>query len=116
MRGGGFHDEVRIPGNTRGVPTAIHQGSSGFLTALGVPLVLGRSITPQEVRTGAKVAIISERLAKELGLSAPLGSRIIQDGREWEVVGVAKEALYSRLTNRKWSPICLCQERPARLQ
>jgi ABC-type antimicrobial peptide transport system permease subunit len=66
-----------------------------------VPLVLGRSITPQEVRTGAKVAIISERIAKELGLSAPLGSWIIQDGREWEIVGVAKEALYSRLTQSR---------------
>ena len=61
-------------------------------------MIAGRSFTAEEVRTGKHVAIISERLVGELNLAAPLGARILTEESEWEVVGVAKNASYSRLT------------------
>jgi ABC-type antimicrobial peptide transport system permease subunit len=61
-------------------------------------LLAGRLFTPEEVRGTRRVAIISEQLARELNLSAPLGARILTEDAEWEVIGVAKNARYSRLT------------------
>jgi ABC-type antimicrobial peptide transport system permease subunit len=44
------------------------------------------------------VAVISERVVRELNLASPIGARILADDMELEVVGVAKNASYSRLT------------------
>jgi predicted permease len=98
MRGGGFHDRVGIPGDDKAVSSAVHHATSGFTAALGVPLVAGRDFTPEEVRSGRRVAIIDERVVRELNLASPVGARVITDNAEWEVVGVAKNASYSRLT------------------
>jgi predicted permease len=98
MRGGGFHDRVRSPGNSNGVSSAVHHATSGFISALGVPLAAGRAFTDAEVRGGRRVAIISERLVGELKLASPIGSRIVTNDIEFEVVGVARNASYSRLT------------------
>jgi ABC-type antimicrobial peptide transport system permease subunit len=99
MLGGGFHDRVHTPGNERGTQTAVDHATSGFLAALGIPLIAGRGFTPQEVRDGSRVAVISETLAKELDLSSPLGARIVRGDGQWGVIGIARNAGYSRLTH-----------------
>ena len=95
MRGGGYSDTVHTPGRSKGVQSAIHHASPPFLKALGVPLVAGRSMTLAEARAGAKLAVVSEDLARELGLTTALGARISADDVEYQVIGVARRARYS---------------------
>jgi predicted permease len=68
----------------------------GFLEALHIPLLLGRSFTWQDVHERAPVAMVSERLARELWGSpqAALGQRVAArpDPPEWkEIVGVVAD-------------------------
>ena len=99
MRGGGFSDNVSTPDKTKSVNSAIHHATASFAAALGVPLVAGRAFTAEEVRAQRRVAIVSERLARDLNLSSPVGARILTPDAEWDVVGVAKNASYYRLTD-----------------
>jgi predicted permease len=98
MRGGGRKDTIRTPGNDKSVSSAFHYTTSGFIAALGVPIIAGRGFTAEEVHGERRVAVISEQLARELNLASPLGARILSDGIEWEVVGVARNASYRGLT------------------
>lgn len=97
MRGGGRSDRARLVGSDKGVGTSIHYGSPSFLAALGVPVIGGRAMNAQEARTGAKVAVISENLAKELEMQSPLGTRLQTDGADYEVIGVVRTARYSHM-------------------
>lgn len=98
MLGGGYWDTAKLPGETKEVQTAVHHVNSEFLAALGVKLMSGRAITQQELRSGAKVAVISEALAKGLGLQSPLGAQVRWSDVDYQVVGVARDARYSRMT------------------
>jgi ABC-type antimicrobial peptide transport system permease subunit len=98
MKGGGRSDSARTPGNDKGVGTSIHHANPSFLAALGVPVVAGRAMTAQEAKTGAKVAVISENLAKELRMTSPLGMRVQIDDADYEVIGVARQTRYSHMT------------------
>lgn len=98
MRGGGFHEGIRTPASDKMINSAVHHATSGFIAALGVPVIAGRGFTAEEVHSGRSVAIISQSLAQELNLSSPAGARIVMLNKEWEVVGVARNASYSRLT------------------
>jgi hypothetical protein len=51
------------------------------------------------VRLGAKVALVSEDLAKEMGRS-PLGVSLRMEDNVFEVIGVAARARYARLTQQ----------------
>ncbi|HEY6308074.1 MAG TPA: ABC transporter permease [Candidatus Angelobacter sp.] len=70
----------------------------GYFSALGVPLILGRDIGPQDTATSPKVAVINETMARfYFGQASPLGRRIWIDGNEGrnkpiEIVGVARDA------------------------
>ncbi len=66
--------------------------TSGFFETLGVKLALGREFTSQEdQRDGAPVAIISDRLWRDLFGASPqaLGRSVSLGGRDYTVVGVA---------------------------
>lgn len=101
MRGGGYSDRVESPGQATSVNTAIHHGNASFVSALGVPILAGRAITIQEARAGAKVAVIGEDLAKELGIPSPVGTRVRSDGADYLVVGVARKARYSGMERQR---------------
>ncbi len=67
-----------------------------YFAALGVPLVLGRDIGPQDTPTSPKVAVINETMARfYFGASNPIGHRIwIQDEKRdqpVEIVGVVRD-------------------------
>jgi predicted permease len=100
MMGGGYWDEVRLPGQAKPVEVAVHHASSSFHKSMNIPLLAGRAITPQESSADAKVAIVSEDLARQLGAPAALGLRVQADKTEYEVVGVAKDALYSDMDRK----------------
>jgi predicted permease len=67
--------------------------SPSYFSALGLPLVRGRSIAGSDGADGPKVAVISRGLANKLWPGRdPIGHRISNDGKVWrEVVGVAED-------------------------
>jgi predicted permease len=99
MLGGGYWDEIQIPGQAKPISTAVNFITSGYLDALGVPIVAGRVITEQDVRTQAAVAVVSEDVAREIGRS-PLGLAFKMDEKSVEIIGVAARARYSSLTEQ----------------
>ncbi len=93
----------------------------GYFQTIGLPLLLGRDFTPQEIRSEpekfAKVAIINETMARHyFGTTNPLGKRFgwgdphfgkgypqwlprfeRGDPRQFEIIGVAKDAVHNRI-------------------
>jgi predicted permease len=98
------------PASTRGDSSSarteqrVRHNSVGpdFFSAMGLPLLSGRSFGAQDTETSPKVAVISEALADRLfpGASA-LGKRFGRGGpahsEDIEVVGVVKDAKYEDL-------------------
>jgi putative ABC transport system permease protein len=69
--------------------------SPGFFDALGIPIVRGRPFTDQDVTGGARVAIVSEALARRYWPGEnPVGKRFNAGGTSpyREVIGVARDA------------------------
>lgn len=97
MKGGGYWDDVRLAGQEKRVPSAIHHVNAEFLNALGVPLLMGRGLTVQESHTGSKLAVVDETIAKTLGGNNPLGMQIQVGDDQYEVVGVVRKARYAEM-------------------
>jgi putative ABC transport system permease protein len=58
-------------------------------STLGIPLLRGRFFTNQDTRDAPPVAIIDETFAERHWPNAnPIGKRVRQSGRTWEIVGV----------------------------
>lgn len=84
----------------------------GYFATMGIPLLEGRLIGPQDTATSRKVAVINETMARNYfpGIS-PLGrSFAIQDesdpskhGAAIEVIGVVKDAKYIGLRERPFA-------------
>lgn len=101
MMGGGWWVNVRLPGETEGAQCGLHHVTDDFFPALGVPLLSGRYPTREEMLQGAKVAVISASLAKELKLGTAVGARVIfraSDG-EREIIGVVSDARYATMAD-----------------
>jgi predicted permease len=92
----------RVEGmDDEGVPSPmamVNTVSPTYFLALGIPLVRGRTFEPTDDTTSVPVAIVNERMVKDLfGEDDPLGRRIAQkqfDGQwgPWlQVVGVAAD-------------------------
>jgi len=75
--------------------------SPGYFDTMGIPIIRGRSFTKQDDEQSPRVAIINERLARELWPDRnPLGQRFSFTGREgpWvKVVGVTRTGKYHLL-------------------
>ena len=69
-----------------------------YFSALGVPLILGRDISPQDAAASSRVAVINETMARfYFGTANPIGRRMWTDEDEAvpefiEIVGVARDA------------------------
>ncbi len=73
-----------------------------YFTAMGIPLVLGRSFGPQDNDKSQKVAVISETMARRFfPNSSPIGRRFgiegPESGEQIEVIGVVKDVKARRL-------------------
>jgi len=69
----------------------------GFLEATGLTLLEGRWLTPEEIASGAAVAVVSERVAKKVGKGGRVVDReirgFVESGpRPFRVVGVVADA------------------------
>src|SRR5262249_884824 len=69
-----------------------------YFSALGIPLLLGRDINPQDSAASPKVAVINETMARfYFGTANPIGRHMWTDededhGQAIEIVGVARDA------------------------
>ena len=114
--GGGWTNIVRVPGR----PTNEHDAEvfhnivgPRYLEAMGMPIVLGRGLRPQDSSASKRVAVINETMAREyFSGESPLGRTFTINGEglggdahqaEWqniEVVGVVKDAKYVQLDEK----------------
>jgi predicted permease len=61
----------------------------GMFGALGIPLLRGREFTLEDVESGRRLVVVNESFVRKFWPNQePLGQRI----RDWEVVGVVKDA------------------------
>ena len=113
--GGGWTDNVVVPGRPKSDhdPDVDHNiVGPKYFEALGMPIVLGRGLLPEDSATSRKVAVINETLARTyFAGESPVG-RIFSVGgepgspshsTEWldlEVVGVVKDAKYMNLNEQ----------------
>jgi predicted permease len=101
-RGVSLRDHAAARGSSD-VPTpAVEQVvSSSLFRALGVKLMAGREFGAQDQPGSPLVAIVSERLARQLWINANAVGRILDvDGRSHEVVGVVGDIRGSEGTAR----------------
>jgi predicted permease len=69
-----------------------------YFETVGTPIVRGRGITRADGPAPRRVAVVNESFARRFWPGAdPLGRRIHFFGAWWEVVGVARDARYTRL-------------------
>jgi predicted permease len=103
QNGGGWGSSVWVGGHPAPGPrddnsAAWDRVSAGYFDVIGTPIVRGRGITGQDTATSLKVAVISEAFAQKYFKSEdPIGQhfgRTPDASREFEVVGVAKDARY----------------------
>jgi predicted permease len=73
--------------------------SDGYFSMLGIPIVRGRDFTEQEVRAGAKVAIVTEATARKLWPGEDALGKILRRGSDMDlqIVGIARDAQVSHL-------------------
>ncbi|SRR5579871_177464 len=114
--GGGWTNVVRVPGRLKSDndPEVFHNiVGPRYLDAMGISIVLGRGLLPQDSGTSKRVAVINETLAKDyfagvspLGRTFSVASDSGEDSHqvEWqniEVVGVVKDAKYEGLEEKQ---------------
>ena len=73
-----------------------------FFAVMGLPLVQGRGIGPQDTEKSQKVAVVSESMAKKFFPNgSPIGQRFgigqLTSPEDIEVIGVVKDAKYGNL-------------------
>jgi len=115
MNVGGWWENLRLAGQSGVVNASINGVTAGYLPLFTSRMVAGRNITRAEMNGGAKVAVISEDLARKLGGQNTLG-RIIEfaGGRpgekapQFEIVGIAPVIAPTSMKERPfavWLPI-----------
>jgi predicted permease len=111
-------DRIAVEGY---IPTGRGDGSSAYdavgpdyFSTLGIPVVLGREISEQDLAAGRMVAVINEKFAEKFFANRnPLGLHITQmyadDRHTYEIIGVVKNSRQNRLRgeleHRFYAPI-----------
>ncbi len=95
-------ETLRIPGFTPRVEGDLNAAADeigpNYFKAIGIPMLLGRDIGPQDTATSPKVAVINESMAKfYFGKENPIGRKFAVDDEPHrnqliEIVGVARDA------------------------
>ena len=71
-----------------------------YFNALHIPFLRGRNFTPQEVRQGAQVVIVSESLVQQtFPNEEPLGKRLVMSfgNRPFEIIGIVGDVRHGSL-------------------
>jgi predicted permease len=103
LAGGGWGGLVWVDGHPAPGPkddnsAAWDRVTAGYFDVIGTPIVRGRGISAEDTAASRKVAVISEAFARKYFKNEdPIGKhfgRVAEASREFEVVGVAKDARY----------------------
>ncbi len=88
-------------------PALLAQIYPRYFDTLGISLLAGRDIQLTDCsRDAPKVAVISKTLARRLYQNAdPIGSRLGERGRDYEVIGVVEDVKYGTLREENASVI-----------
>jgi len=115
MNIGGWWENVRLAGESAAVNASIIGVTPGYLPLLFRGMVAGRNVTSADINSGAKVAVISEDLARRLGGQSVLGRMLeFSEGppgeklRQFEIVGIAPVIAATSMKERPyavWLPI-----------
>jgi predicted permease len=101
--------EVYLPGSAGSADGAtksageirVHHVRENFFTAMQIPILFGRSLSPQDDERAPKVVVVNQSFARLFGASEnPIGKRFgFQPDKpsDVEIVGVAKDAKYGNL-------------------
>jgi macrolide transport system ATP-binding/permease protein len=91
-------DHFSIPGRPDKIPIEYNHVSPNYFSLVGIPIVRGRGFTSAETRD-AQGIIVTESTARRLWPGEdPLGKTLREGtGREYSVIGVAKDAQVSHL-------------------
>jgi predicted permease len=95
---GVFVDGQPAPGPGVDNSAAWNRVSAGYLDVIGTPLVRGRGIAEQDTAASRHVAVVNQAFARKYFPNEdPIGrhfGRTLGGSREFEIVGVAKDASY----------------------
>jgi len=87
-----------VPKSGEEVGAAVNWIGQNFFETLGIPVVLGRSVTEGDTESAPKVVVVNERFVRQfLGAGNPIGRRIglgDKGGQDVEIVGVVADTKY----------------------
>jgi macrolide transport system ATP-binding/permease protein len=91
-------DHFTIPGRADKIGIEYNHVSPNYFSLVGIPIVRGRGFTPTEARNASGI-IVTESTGQRLWPGeGPLGKTLRESsGREYSVIGVAKDAQVSHL-------------------
>ncbi|HTB98263.1 MAG TPA: ABC transporter permease [Terracidiphilus sp.] len=120
---GGWNDQVLVQGIPRtpanGEPVAFNITGNGFFSAMGIPLLEGRTFNSEDQEHSPKVAVINETMARRFFPNgSPIGHRFSigeapDHPGEILVIGVVKDAKYFSLKeNSQMAAYFPCTQSP----
>ncbi|MGB9454449.1 MAG: ABC transporter permease [Bryobacteraceae bacterium] len=114
-------DEISVEGYTSKKPgdlsAAFDRVGSGYFASVGIPMLLGRDIGPQDVASSESVCVVNETFAKfYFGGSSPIGKHVTDefpDNRKtFTIVGVARDARDHSLSREVFRRFYLAARQP----
>lgn len=114
MDGGGWWEDVNLPGETKKQIVSVNGVTPGYLSLVAPRLIAGRFITTSDIQAKAKVAVISEDLAQHFGGAAALGNTLEfqgppnAPGDRFEIAGVIPAIASNSIKDRRptvWLPL-----------
>jgi len=92
-------NEIKLQGQADTTPIGYNAVTPGYFPLFGIPVVRGRNFTEAETDGTPNVAITTESTARTLWPGQdPLGKLFDMDGRQFEVIGVARDSHTSELS------------------
>jgi len=98
--GGQWGDAGYAEGSAKGEEenVSLNAVGAGYFRAMGLPILAGRGIGPEDTAAGRRVAVINQTMAQQVfGGGSPLGKEFELGGMEGkgvEVIGVVRDARY----------------------
>lgn len=95
--GGGSMAPVAILGSQTAVTVparaVLASVGPGFFKTMQIPLVAGREFTDRDQATAPRVAVVNRGLARAFGIENPTGHTMTLGNDQFEIVGMAEDAL-----------------------
>jgi predicted permease len=111
FHGGAWNDSAHTEGSARDKEehALLNAVGPGYFQTMGLPILMGRGIGPQDTASGRRVAVINQTMAQRVFSGAsPLGKEFELaglPGKGVEVVGVVADAKYLDLSEQPVSTI-----------